>query len=211
MGFFNTNYSAKVPDFMPGFSPPMPPMDIPGAAPKKGGFFKKGGFLRNMVGFMGDGLAGSPVYAQSMLEKKKTEREEQRHEQRRREELEDFMEKERFKLANKEADIPAIAEEERYWRRIGRDDIADDIIAKHRMTTVSEADPVTGEVRYRAVRPSELFTPPSATGNIVPRINSKEELARLPAGSEYIAPDGSRRRKGGASPSTGSAGFPGPY
>lgn len=176
----------------------------PATPKKKGGFFKKGGLFQHLLGYMGDSLAGNSGYADMVARNQQLEADEAKYQRRREDELADFIEKEKFKLANKEADIPAIAEEERYWRRIGRDDIADDIIAKHRMTTVSEADPNTGEVRYRAVRPSELFNPP---GGMAPRINSREELDRLPPGSEYIAPDGSRRRKGGASPVSGSAGF----
>jgi hypothetical protein len=42
----------------------------------------------------------------------------------------------------------------------------------------------------------------------LPRVSTPEERDRLPPGAEYIAPDGTVKRKGGAAPTTAPANFP---
>jgi hypothetical protein len=197
---------AQVPDAMSGINEAL--LRNAQMQPSGGGI---GGFLTKIGGVLGDAFTGNPAYANTvwrdrMIQQQMQQEAEQRQRQRA-ESLQDFEAKERIKQQYDTPDIPSIAKEEQYWRSIGRDDIADDVVAKHRMATVSEANPLTGEVRYRYVRPAELM----GGGGGARRVSSKEEYDALPPNTEYIAPDGSVRRKGGAGPAAAPQGFPGPY
>ena len=108
-------------------------------------------------------------------------------------------------------DIPAIAKEVEYWQSVGKPEIAADVLAKHQMTTVSEVDPNTQEVRYRYVRPSQMGG--ASQDDNIPVVGSAGEAAKLPPGSKFRPFPGGpiKMVPGGASPSNGSGRFPRPY
>lgn len=184
--------------------------DLPaGAAPtKKPGFFKKGGAIKDVLGIIGDNLTGNPIYANMVKDQREATLQEQLRQRRREEEMADWVAKQQWEQQNKGPELPGIAKEERYWRSVGRDDIADDIVAKHRMAMVQRVGP-GDSIISEYVRPSQMMGGPQ-TDNI-PTVASEADLDRLPPGAQFRAPDGSIRRKGGASPSNGSGAFPGPY
>lgn len=63
------------------------------------------------------------------------------------------------------------------------------------------------------IKPVGAFTGRDLTAGApqLPRPRTEAEVNALPPGAEFIAPDGSRKRKGGAAPAMGPAGFPRPY
>jgi hypothetical protein len=195
---------AQVPDAMSGINEALLRNAQQMPREPRGGFL---GFLGQALGYMGDNLSGNSQFGNNLLRDRLMRQEAEQRQRQRAESLQDYEAKERIKQKYDKPDIPSIAKEEQYWRSIGRDDIADDVVAKHRMATVSEANPLTGEVRYRYVRPAELM----GGGGGARRVSSKEEYDALPPNTEYIAPDGSVRRKGGAGPAAAPQGFPGPY
>lgn len=64
-----------------------------------------------------------------------------------------------------------------------------------------------GEGLRMLVLPNDGSAAPGSPAGSAPKISSPEQLAQLPPGTVYIAPDGSTRRKGGAV-SNGSGNFP---
>lgn len=170
--------------------------------------FFEGPKAKNLLGIFGDamlGLAGQPgVYGPAMMKRRQDEEARTR-------EWADWQKKEQWRRDNKEPDVPELAKTVNYYRSIGRNDIADDLEAKGRMVPVQQADPNTGEVRYQYVRPTKLMgggDTSAAPATDLPRISTPAEAAKLPPGSWFIAPDGSRRKvPGGAAPSNGPGGF----
>lgn len=195
---------AQVPDAMSGINEALLRNAQQMPREPRGGFL---GFLGQALGYMGDNLSGNSQFGNNLLRDRLMRQEAEQRQRQRAESLQDFEAKERIKQKYDKPDIPAIAKEIQYWEGIGRPDVARDVLAKHQMTTVSEVDPRTGEVRYRYVNPTQIMGGDSSAV----RVSSRAEYESLPPGAQYIAPDGSVRRKGGASPSNGSLTFPGPY
>lgn len=74
--------------------------------------------------------------------------------------------------------------------------------------SLATVDPRTGEPTFTVVpNPGGMATGAPAAGGNLARPQSKAELDALAPGTEYEAPDGSRRRKGGGAV-TGPGGFP---
>jgi hypothetical protein len=176
--------------------PAVPTLSLADARIAKPGFFRKGGIGRNLlgnvIGSVGDALAGNNAFAQGQLQRQKLLWEETAEARKRQAEYEDAV---RLLKAKQEFDVPEVAATADYWRRQGRDDIAEDIIAKSRLVPIQRADEATGEIRTEYVRPSSLFGGEEAGPAM--RITTREQYDALPPGTPYVAPDGSRRVKGG--------------
>jgi len=164
-------------------------------------FFGPGGTGRNIAGLLGDVFLQQggmqPIYGPSVKQRQLMQLEEQQRQR----DWADWEKKEKYKRANQAPDIPELAKTVGYYRSIGRNDIADDLENKARMVTIQQADP-SGEVRTLYERPTSLMSggaQPAAPTTDLPRISTPAEAAKLPPGSWFIAPDGSRRQvPGGA-------------
>jgi hypothetical protein len=176
--------------------------------------------LGAIIGILGDGalgFVGQPaVYGPSIAEgRQRQQKMMEEYEKRQRERAEGREEKKWEKEHLKDPYVPDAEKQAQYYESIGDVDTAADIRAKARMVPVQQADPNTGEVRYQYVRPTTLMgggSQPAAPTTDLPRISTPGEAAKLPPGSWFIAPDGSRRKvPGGAAPSNGPGMFPRPY
>lgn len=97
-----------------------------------------------------------------------------------------------------------------YYRSIGRDDLADQYLN-------NRADPLVqmdidgdgmADIAPRSAVTARIQGAPAPASGAVPRVTNQQQYDALAPGAEYTAPDGSLRRKGGASPSNGSQTFP---
>jgi hypothetical protein len=100
-----------------------------------------------------------------------------------------------------ESSAPNIQKEVDYYRGIGRPELADRLLQRH-----AEGGPIVannGDGTFTIV-PHNMIgggAPPSQPQAGGPRqISSKAEYDALPPGSQYVAPDGTTRTKGGAGP-----------
>jgi hypothetical protein len=72
------------------------------------------------------------TYAPAMAKQQQAEMEEHRRQLQRSEEMTDWVTKEQYKRDNEAPDVPELARTIRYYRSIGRDDIADGLEARAR-------------------------------------------------------------------------------
>ncbi|MDF3016335.1 MAG: hypothetical protein K0R44_1560 [Thermomicrobiales bacterium] len=167
--------------------------------------------LGAIIGILGDGalgFVGQPaVYGPSIAEgRQRQQKMMEEYEKRQRERAEGREEDTKWEWENKPKDpyMPPSEKEAQYYESIGDHQRAADTRAKASLVPVQQADPNTGEVRYQYVRPTTLMgggSQPAAPATDLPRISTPGEAAKLPPGSWFIAPDGSRRQvPGGAGP-----------
>ena len=173
-------------------------------------FFGQGGFAQNLTGLLGDVFLQQggmqPVYGPTVKQRQQAELEEQQRQRKRLEGREDT----KWEWENKPKDpyIPDAEKQAKYYESIGDFDTAKDIRDRVGLIPVQRVNQDTQNVEAVYVRPGML-----TDGNAnLPRISTPAEAAKLPPGTPFIAPDGSRRKTpGGAAPSSGPGMFPRPY
>jgi hypothetical protein len=186
-----------------------PTMSAPQIKPK---FFGQQGAGGTILGILGDaisaGSGGQQSFLPMLMQQKREQTALERGEQQYRRQRADHMDDMKFALANREpsADeqiarnaglVPGTPQWTQHFQTVLRN--------KEAPPMQLVTDPTSGEVRMVP------RVAPSMSAPMVgpPQISSPEQQAALPPGSEYIAPDGSHRRKGGAA-SQGAGGFPDP-
>jgi hypothetical protein len=183
-----------------------------------------GGGLGNFLGRIGDALLvannASPIYAQK-LEQQQTEA--------RRQHLGAALANylgnsnsalaallkedpqagiELYKMTHQQADVPGIAKDVNYYRSIGRNDLADQMLERHAQGAPLIAN--NGDGTFTIVPQALVHGGGQAAPSVVsdvPTVSDQATYDAVPPGGHYKDPQGNLRTKGGATASTPSPTF----
>jgi len=155
---------------------------------KKGGGF--GGFLKNLAGFYGDSLTGNPIYAQQMQSQAEQDRMEQWYERKRQDELKDYEAKKGIDSKYASPDYEGAIGEFNQAKQLG-----------YIPPKLSYQDFLKLKNPGTFIPPAPTVIPYGATqiGGGLPKVSNQAEYDALPAGSQFLDPNGNVRTKGGQS------------